>query len=252
MLFIPSLKGCSTESVDEIFQKFFFFVGQGTDLFFDIPTQPSPPIYTYTAVAVPIGINYTFGFQGTMDVVCDWMGNLAAYLNQGWRLADIFLAYDQNQFFHGNQGHHYAPIYSLNSIWFFEKEASRLQDPTPLYEGTTVEVYVKMKAGFGSVTSDMNLLPLLQEMGSRGWEFVCLLETPKIVSRGFTSVTTAMMAFFQRPLRHVLPGYTQHPPNAGFNVAPQPPGAEFGQPGAGLPPPPPSYSEATEQEKKEG
>ena len=171
-------------------------------------------------------------------MVIDWMGNLAQHLNQGWRLADIYM--DDIQQLHAQRdrdGHDtFVPVPSVNSVWFFEKELSKLDDPTPLYEGTILEYHVKAKAGLASVSSDFDISKLCQEMGHRGWKLTCFLQTPKIVNSGFMSVTVATLMFFQRKI--------MGPP------AP-PPGFGIGMPVEGATgyqqPPPPSYESATVQ-----
>ena len=134
-------------------------------------------------------------------MVCDWMGILSQYLNQGWRLADIYMddLHQITQQHHNYSDHHtFLPQQLINSVWFFEKEVSKLEDPSPLYESTIVEYHVKASTGFGSVSSDFDISHLCQEMGNRGWKLTCVLQTPKIVSRGLTSAKFAILLFFQR------------------------------------------------------
>ena len=133
----------------------FHLPGLTADLFFDIPTQQLTTTYTYTAVFVPIEIKYNIDFSGWflwyVDVICDWMSHLATYLNQGWRLAGICLHYDQEQIYPDDGRRRRSrppPLNSSNSVWFFEREVSKLQDQTPLYESTMVEIYAKAKVGF--------------------------------------------------------------------------------------------------------
>ena len=209
----------------------------GTDLFFNMPLHPNPTIYTYMAISVPIPLTVSYTFGGTLDLVCNWMGNLSQHLNQGWRLADIYMDDVQqvSEQYHNSGGHpSLLPQMSLNSVWFFEKELNRLDDPTPLYEGTMVEYHTKAKVGFGSVSSDFDIMQLCQEMGNRGWRLTCVLQTPKVISRGFTSVKFAILLFFQRRIIH--PGLA--------------PGAQVPVAGAtGFEAPPPSYDSAIGAEK---
>ncbi len=214
-----------------------------------MPLHPNPVIYSYMAVSVPIQFSYSFT---SVDLVCDWMGNLAQYVNQGWRLADIFLVNDGmglygtssgHQRHHGHHGgahnhhHHHGQLgfrqTHLNSVWIFEKEKAKMEDPTPVYECTFVEYHVKVKvSGFTGVSSDFNIAQLCQEMGSRGWKLVCFVDTPKIVSRGFASATMAVMLFFQRRI--------MRPQNVGFAPMGMPQaGIEPTAPQAGIDPPPP-------------
>lgn len=74
--------------------------GMGVDLLFNIPCTPNAPLYSYQAVHVPIGFRVQPGFaSSTVNVECDFMGHFAAYLNQGWKLVEIFL--DQGMQRHG-------------------------------------------------------------------------------------------------------------------------------------------------------
>ena len=125
------------------------------------------------------------------------MGVLSQHLNQGWRLSDIYMddlemasshytSYSRNNFV------------GMNSVWFFEKEISKLEDSTALYEGTIVEYHAKVKSKCTGIFTDFDIRQLCQEMGNRGWKLTCVLLTPKVVSRGFTSAKVAILVFFQR------------------------------------------------------
>lgn len=127
-------------------------------------------------------------------------------------------------------------------MWFFEKPASHMNDPTPRYQGTFIMHEIKMKAGFGSVHTAANWEPVIQGMGTRGWELACILETPEQHVVGMTTVVQKCLLFFQRPLlgqpgagnmshaRESPPSYEDtmlgknqgNPPPAGFNVPPPP------------------------------
>jgi len=207
--------------------------GMGTDLFFNMPLHPNPVIYTYMAISVqiPISIPHTIG--GSVDMTCDWMGILSQYLNQGWRLADIYMD-DVNKLIGEHRTHSGYRNLSrqrfINSVWFFEKEASKLEDQSPLYESTIVEYHVKVSAQFGGVSSDFDISHLCQEMGNRGWKLTCVLQTPKVVGRGFMSAKCAILLFFQRrimrPINLADPALQGHVGASGFD------------------PPPPSYDSA--------
>ena len=211
----------------------------GTDLFFNMPLHPNPIIYTYMAISVPIPLKVSYGAARGIDVVCDWMGNLSQHLNQGWRLADIYVDDVQQilQQYENNSNHpSLFPQMSMNSVWFFEKQLNKLEDPTPLYEGTMIEYHIKAKVGFGSITSDFDIMQLCQEMGNRGWKLTCVLETPKVISTGFMSVKFAILLFFQR--RIINPTATLAP------------GAQMPMVGATGPEvPPPSYESVIGAEK---
>ena len=168
----------------------------GVDLFFDMPLHPNPRRYIYQAVNVPITVSVSAGFPaGRVHVSCDWLGQMAAFLQQGWRLVEIFL--DQST---ATQSHGFSATQALNSVWFFEKEASRINDPSPIYQGTVIEYEHKIEAGFGQVYAPPQWDMVLQEMGRRGWELACILETPEVRMTGLGKMKMKLMMFFQRKI----------------------------------------------------
>jgi hypothetical protein len=64
------------------------------DLFFEVTSQLASEQYTYTIESVPVKVTYKspvmFG-RPVPQVTCDWKGTLTQYLNQGFRLVDIYL-----------------------------------------------------------------------------------------------------------------------------------------------------------------
>lgn len=170
--------------------------GMGVDLFFDIPTHPNPRRYVYQAVNVPIGVSVSAGFPvGKINVVCDWLGQMAAFLQQGWRLVEVFL--DQSA---TTQAHGFSATQSLNSVWFFEKDASRINDPSPVYEGTVIEYEHRIESGFTQVNAPPQWDTVLYEMGKRGWELACILETPEVRVTGLSKMKMKLLMFFQRKI----------------------------------------------------
>ncbi|KAK3734490.1 hypothetical protein QZH41_008198, partial [Actinostola sp. cb2023] len=164
----------------------------GVDLFFNIPRIPNPPLYSYQAVNVPIGFTVQPGFSSSATVQCDFMGHFAAHLNQGWKLVEIFL--DKGMMAHGG----FSMSAQLNSVWFFEKETTKVNDPTPLYEGTIITYQHIIKRTFVGVKVKSDWSPILQQMGEKGWELACLLETPQQQRTGFTTASIMILLFFQR------------------------------------------------------
>ena len=106
-----------------------------------------------------------------------------------------------------------------NLLWFFEKENTKINDPTPRYQVTMVEYYVDAKGGFGGIKTNFDLTSLLTEMGNRGWELVAVLDTPQTSAVGFGKVRRGCIIFFQRPLvrQPVAPPPIQPP-----GIAPEP------------------------------
>lgn len=138
-------------------------------------------------------------------------------------------------------------------MWMFEKPVSRMNDPRPVYQGTVVDHQIQIKAGFGGSRTSANWEPVIQDMGNKGWELACILETPDTKLVGMTTVVQTCKLFFQRPLlpqqgfQGAAPppydaavggqGYDQGqghgdtappPPPAGFNVATPPPPEKMG------------------------
>ena len=115
-----------------------------------------------------------------------------------------------------NDRHYYRE--QQNVLWFFEKENTKINDPTPRYQVTMVEYYVDAKGGFGGIKTNFDMTSLLTEMGNRGWELVAVLDTPQISRVGFGKVRRGCIIFFQRPLvrQPVAP-----PPIQGPGIAPQ-------------------------------
>ena len=122
-----------------------------------------------------------------------------------------------------------------NVLWFFEKENTKINGPTPRYQVTMVEYYVDAKGGFGGIGTNFDLTSLLIEMGNRGWELVAVLDTPQMSTVGFGKVRRGCIAFFQRPLvvQPLAP-----PPIPAPGIAPQPPYSSLAVPSG----PPSSYS----------
>lgn len=98
---------------------------------------------------------------------------------------------------------------------------------------------------------------MFTEMGNRGWELACMLESPEILSVGLGNITYKVMFFFQRLIMQPLPGgYPSQAYPQGYPLGPQPnPNAAHayrpapqGYPGypaqpAGYPQAPPPYAQ---------
>ena len=135
---------------------------------------------------------------------CDWQGQMTTLLQQGWRLVEIF--FDQSS---AAQGHGFSATQAFNSVWFFEKEASRIDDPRPVYEGTVIEYEHMTEFGFAKLQlqeSTVQWDSVLSEMGKRGWELACILETPAYkMTRGLLKMKMKkkFLMFFQRKLPEI-------------------------------------------------
>ena len=185
--------------------------GIGVDVLFQVPVQPNPVRYVYQVVNIPIGISVQFPAKVTVQ--CDWLGTLSTYLNQGWKLVEIFL--DQSQQRAGG----FSTAASMNSIWFFEKEASKLEDMTPTYQGTVLEYIHKVSMGFGGTKLKTDWSGVISEMGHRGWELACIQETPEVYQAGFGKIEMKLMMFFQR---RIIPQPSVAPPPYLATLTPYP------------------------------
>ncbi|XP_076467971.1 uncharacterized protein LOC143298857 [Babylonia areolata] len=228
----------------------------GVDLFFEIPEAPSPQRYMYNCVSVPYTVTVAPSSGFKSNVHCDWLGHLASHLKQGWRLVEIFM--DKNIFSQIFKHAVVTPI-TIDTSWFFEKPASCMSDPRPVYEGAVIDHHVKVKGGSRGVRTTANWEPVIQEMGNRGWELACILETPQMQATGLATVYMTCKMFFQRPILPrndtlmpsappppydlVVGGVGEGGEGQGDVAAPSPPPPGFSVPPS--PPLPPSAPEKT-------
>ena len=135
----------------------------GVDLFFEIPQHPSPELYQYQAVPLKLiaQLNVSMGFSGpnhTWGLQLDWQGVMNQYLGTGWRLIEVFndMSSDTSTGMTGFGSR--STTSNLNIIFIFEKSQSRLNDNTPMYDGTMVEYEApgSVSAGIGMSTMVIN------------------------------------------------------------------------------------------------
>ena len=170
--------------------------GIGVDVLFEMPNQPTPAKYVYQVVNVPIGFTVKMDFAHVCSTVhCDWFGTLAMYLNQGWKLVEIILDQSQQRTVGG-----FSTDASMNSVWFFEKESSRLQDPTPIYQGAVIECFHETSLGLTGSSVKTDWGPVIAEMGQRGWELACIQVTPEVSTTGVGGMEMKLIMFFQRKI----------------------------------------------------
>ncbi|XP_041359233.1 uncharacterized protein LOC121375708 isoform X2 [Gigantopelta aegis] len=207
----------------------------GVDLFFEVPTTPTMERYVYQCVPIPINVEYSISFGSSgIHVDCDWNGHLGGFLSQGWRLVEIFM--DKSIQY---QQHGFSSSGAHNSVWFFEKPASCIENPTPVYQGMVVDHWMKVVGGLGGTHAKTNWEPVIQQFGSQGWELACILETPEVERAGLISIKRKMLLFFQR---HILPplGSTPYVPGMHMPAGPDPNTYDLSRQE-----PPPPYAEAS-------
>ena len=157
--------------------------GMGVDILFEIPREATTPKYAYQVINVPFTVIATMRHQASH---CDWLGPFLYHLSQGWKLVRVFI--DGSRERNGRE-------FTVNSTWIFEKEASKVEDSTPLYEGIIIEYYHKVTSR-GSVKTDWG--PIIVEMGRRGWELACVQESGEMHVSGLGTVEMKLNMFFQR------------------------------------------------------
>lgn len=211
------------------------------DVFYEVPRHPSSERYVYQVVSCPMQSTFQHSFpHGQFNSVIDWQNVMSQYLGTGWKLVEIFEDYSASCM--TNMSGFTANVtQTKNCLWIFEKPSSRLNDNTPLYEGTMVEHWFKTKTelhglGFGgasvNVTTDWE--PVIEHFGKHGWQVVRILETPdtRIEGAFHPSMHTRQMIFFQRLIAN-------RSDRVGFDQGPPQPQSE----GTGAPVAPPSYNE---------
>lgn len=89
---------------------------------------------------------------------------------------------------------------TYNSLWFFEKPASRANDPTPMYEGRVILHDIRTSTGIVGAPNSASWEPVIHDMGNDGWELACIVETPDSQMPGMGTMIQKCVLFFQRPL----------------------------------------------------
>ena len=191
----------------------------GVDILLEVPAQHDSKHYVYRVVNVPVEASTQFPFS--VREHCDWLGTMSSYLNQGWKLVEMFISQLQQK----TSG--FPEVAKANLMWFFEKEASKLEDMTPVYEGTVIEYLHKVqKVGRnGGTKLKTDWSGVIDEMGRCGWELACIQETPEFHPAGFRKYELKLMMFFQRKV------------NPQPNIAPPP----YPGPAQSVPTQPPPY-----------
>ncbi|XP_046368687.2 uncharacterized protein LOC124143686 [Haliotis rufescens] len=166
----------------------------GVDLFFDMPSAPTNELYAYMCVPCPVQLKTNLSFGGTgLSVNCNWLGIMTEYLSKGWRLVEVF-------FDDGFKHKALSRKMDLNSIWFFEKPMSRMNDDTAVYEGVVLEHYVELRTVCGGVATNTKWEPVIERFGREGWELACIVETLEGNRTGCTTAELKVLLFLQRPI----------------------------------------------------
>ncbi|XP_046558686.1 uncharacterized protein LOC124267741 [Haliotis rubra] len=167
----------------------------GVDLFFEMPSVPTAERYVYMCVPCPVQLKAGPSFGGTgLTVKCDWLGIMKQYLSKGWRLVEVF-------FDDGFKHQGLSRKMDLNSIWFFEKPMSRMNDDTEVYEAVVIEHYIELRTVCcGGVRTIPKWEPVIERFGREGWELACIVETMEGAQTGCTTAEIKVFLFFQRPI----------------------------------------------------
>ncbi|KAK7096672.1 uncharacterized protein [Littorina saxatilis] len=175
------------------------------DMFFEVPCPVPSESYMYNIALVPVRIEFSGPFVIFFPkIACDWMATFNSHLSQGWRLIDIYIDYPMVEQMRTppKLRRRLCGAIETNALWIFEKPKSKAEDSSPLYEGTMVEQLVPLKAvkaGLG-IQSTHDWMPVIRDMGSRGWELACVVECHSVLQPSFGKVILKSLLFFQRPL----------------------------------------------------
>ncbi|KAL8573384.1 hypothetical protein ACOMHN_032399 [Nucella lapillus] len=175
------------------------------DLFFEVPTPAPKEHYEYNIALIPAHVEYTHSANVFFpEIQCNWMTAFQHHLSQGWRLIDIYIdtpMVEQFRIPHKSRPYFCRPT-DTSGLWIFERPASVAQNPRPLFEGIVREETVPVQLTRCGVTSAPEWLPLIQDLGMRGWELSCVVESHKIDSSSQLATTLHIksLLFFQRPV----------------------------------------------------
>ncbi|XP_061193177.1 uncharacterized protein LOC133201372 [Saccostrea echinata] len=192
----------------------------GVDIFFEIPRNPSSTQYVYQCVTIPMKITWRVAVAkgGEWNVELDWAEVTSQYLERGWKLIDIFRDSNSNGFQDKTAFTSKVTI-SQNCVFFFEKEQSKLNDKTPVYEATMIEYNLpgEMTKEIGTTRRSYNPAwgPILDHLGTFGWELVKILDTPALTFKKI------MWMFFHRKIV-AASSAAEHSSSSGANAAPTP------------------------------
>lgn len=218
------------------------------DVFYEVPCHPSSERYMYQVVSCPMESTFQHAFpHGQFQSVIDWQGVMTQYLGTGWKLVEIFEDYSVSSV--SQLSGFTANVTQIkNCLWIFEKPVSRMNDNTPIYEGTMVEHWFRTQTeihgmGFGGATVNVNTdwEPVIEHFGKQGWQVVRILETPDTRIEGMFQpvIHTRQMIFFQR----LIEGRSEV---TGFKAGhPSPTASQESSEG---PAPPPAYSDLYTQQ----
>nr|KAG5699661.1 hypothetical protein BaRGS_005109 [Batillaria attramentaria] len=152
------------------------------EVFFERPLRGPRERFVYNLATVPVTIMHDDRYLGLSSIFCDWSGHFNQYLNKGWKLVDIFvdfrrppedvesLVMNQFQYTYGSGDDEVTvktrePI-NTDTLWLFEKPASREHDPTPVYEGQIVSFAFDAPSGGRNPTVYWD--NVIRDMGQRG------------------------------------------------------------------------------------
>ncbi|KAI0212122.1 hypothetical protein LSAT2_003013 [Lamellibrachia satsuma] len=180
----------------------------GVELFCEMPVPPpSTPTcefnvlrrYRYHAAEVH-NKYYTSpdGFHHVHRIMCDtdFRGQLKVFLDQGWKLVDI--CYDTIRL--PEVFKMKSRSMTINTMWIFEKEAHKLGDTTPRYEGVVLEYRHQVEVCHGVQMPCRDWRAVIAGMGANGWELATIVETPSVAQSALRSYSIKLLFIFQRKI----------------------------------------------------
>ncbi|XP_071511911.1 uncharacterized protein [Diadema antillarum] len=158
--------------------------------------QSSPCVYqslvipvTYTTVErMRVSRRRIYGLAS------DVFPQLQNMLQQGWKIVDVtYLSSKLQGAFNPSEDN-----ITFNTMWVFSKRAAGSASEQPTWECSIVKYSHHIKVSGGGRRSTTTWLPIMEEMGGRGWELAAILDTAESRQSGFGALQTLLLVF-QRP-----------------------------------------------------
>ena len=135
----------------------------------------------------------------------NWFPLARQYCENGWKLVEVFLDQRTQMTVQGHMVNQHQVVNS-EILFIFEKEESKINNNTAVYEVTVKEFGAKIKNKLDFVGASIELSCKWEEtianMGKEGWEIVRILFTPliRLVPSSYMRQEQTLLMFFQRQI----------------------------------------------------
>eukprot|EP00057_Strongylocentrotus_purpuratus_P004870 XP_003729662.1 PREDICTED: uncharacterized protein LOC100890255 [Strongylocentrotus purpuratus] len=170
------------------------------DLIFHRPYQSTSGSFMYQSVIIPVSYSAVGAMpvsrRQVYEIANDVTPHLIEILQQGWKIVDTnyLSSHLQGQFRPA------ARNLTFNTMWVFEKPSTAANDLQPRWECTIIKYKHVVKLACNRMKTTTTWTPLLVEMGHRGWELACILDTCESSREGRMGIRQTLLMVFQRPL----------------------------------------------------